>query len=403
VTAHPIDTNGLAPLEVAASVVFGRANRVERDDNGSAGALAAFEAALLPALRRPPCLISFSGGRDSSAVLAVAVALARREGLPEPIPVTAVFPHVPETDEEEWQQHVVRAVEAGEWVRETLDDEADLIGSVAKTMMAWSGLPYPYNLHLQAPLVAKARGGSFVTGLGGDETLSAGSRALAVLTRQARPRPRDVLTISFALAPRRVRRAVLRRRGGLTFPWLSEIGNAELAERTLEDSLDVPLLWDAGLRHWRSLRYVQLGLDSIARLAADNDVVAVHPFADQGFVAALARSAGYRGYPSKTAAMEALFGGLVPTELIARTTKASFDRVLWGRETREFVKTLSPAQLDDALGALQLERLVDPKAVRAHWTEETPRANSFLLLQACWLSLADSEETGSVSAQTRRL
>src|SRR3954463_11820790 len=41
----------------------------------------AMAAALGAALARPPCLISFSGGRDSSAMLAMAANIARREGL----------------------------------------------------------------------------------------------------------------------------------------------------------------------------------------------------------------------------------------------------------------------------------------------------------------------------------
>jgi asparagine synthase (glutamine-hydrolysing) len=46
------------------------------------------ERVVVPALRRPPCLVSFSGGHDSSLVLAAAARAARRERLPAPIPVT---------------------------------------------------------------------------------------------------------------------------------------------------------------------------------------------------------------------------------------------------------------------------------------------------------------------------
>ncbi|HEY2429742.1 MAG TPA: hypothetical protein VGI06_12480, partial [Acidimicrobiales bacterium] len=52
---------------------------------------AALEAAILDGLRRPPCIVAFSGGRDSSAVLAVAVDAARRHGLAPPVPLTHVF------------------------------------------------------------------------------------------------------------------------------------------------------------------------------------------------------------------------------------------------------------------------------------------------------------------------
>ena len=54
---------------------------------------------MLRALRRPPCLVSFSGGLDSSALLAVATAVARREGLDDPVPATLVVPGSPESDE----------------------------------------------------------------------------------------------------------------------------------------------------------------------------------------------------------------------------------------------------------------------------------------------------------------
>src|SRR5262245_66597824 len=64
--------------------------------------LAALEKAVLPALRRPPCLVSFSGGRDSSAVLAAATRAAGREGLPPPIPITLRVRNAPMAEESEW-------------------------------------------------------------------------------------------------------------------------------------------------------------------------------------------------------------------------------------------------------------------------------------------------------------
>jgi hypothetical protein len=43
--------------------------------------------AILPALRRTPCLVSFSGGRDSSSVLGAATRAGRRQGLSLPVPI----------------------------------------------------------------------------------------------------------------------------------------------------------------------------------------------------------------------------------------------------------------------------------------------------------------------------
>lgn len=55
----------------------------------------------------PPCLLAFSGSRDSSALLAVVVSVARREGLPLPIPVTLTYPGAAGTDELNWQHLVI--------------------------------------------------------------------------------------------------------------------------------------------------------------------------------------------------------------------------------------------------------------------------------------------------------
>src|SRR5438874_582354 len=81
----------LTPLEVAC----GRALDVEVDTpplpDVDCDPLTALERACLPALERPPCVVSFSGGLDSSVVLAAAGRAARRAGLAEPIPVTHRF------------------------------------------------------------------------------------------------------------------------------------------------------------------------------------------------------------------------------------------------------------------------------------------------------------------------
>ena len=97
--------------------------------------LTALDDAIRPFLRRSPCLVSFSGGRDSSAILAAATALARREGLPLPIPATNRFPHVDESDERPWQEHVVRALRLEDWIRLDFGDELDCVGPVASAAL----------------------------------------------------------------------------------------------------------------------------------------------------------------------------------------------------------------------------------------------------------------------------
>src|SRR5690625_7336371 len=64
----------------------------------------ALDDAIRPALVGGPCFVTFSGGRDSSAVLAAATELARRDGLPDPIPVTRTSPGLPAAAEPGWQR-----------------------------------------------------------------------------------------------------------------------------------------------------------------------------------------------------------------------------------------------------------------------------------------------------------
>lgn len=381
-----IETNGLTPLEIASSVLVGRDDMLARPE-ATRSARAALEESLLRALRRPPCVVGFSGGRDSSALLGCAVQVARREGLPEPVPVTLRFAGAPETEEEGWQALAIRHIGASDWVRRDFRDELDLVGPVAEAMMTRNGLPYPYNLHLLVPLIDEAKGGSFVSGHGGDQVLYPAGRALQVLARRVRPSLRDLARIVVEMAPRSVRRSAFRSRVGLAFPWLRAETNALLTRAWLEDEVRQPFRWNSRLRELSHSRFMQLTARRIEALAGEADVAVHHPFAEAGFVFALAREAGATGFPSRTAAMEAVFTDVLPAQLIGRATKASFNGVLWNRHARAFVEGLDEQALERVLAKLELDAIVDPRALVAHWGKSAPLANSFLLLQACWLAL----------------
>ncbi len=378
--------NGLLPLEVASSVLFGRDSAANCSSSTAASARGALEASLLRALLRPPCLVTFSGGRDSSALLACAIQIARREGLLEPIPVTALFAGAPETREDDWQALVVRHLGCSEWIRREFRDELDLVGPVADAIMRRDGLPYPYNLHLLAPMIDEARGGSFVTGLGGDQALHPAGRGLDVLARRARPSFRAVARIAVDVGPRPLRRAMLRSRVALTFPWLRQEANERLSRAWLEDQVRLPFRWNERLRElWRS-RFMRLTVRRLDALGTRAQAAVHNPFAEADFVFALARQAGTAGFTSRTVAMRELFDDLLPEALIGRATKASFNDVLWNRHTRSFVGGIGEDELERALAELHLDTIVDPRALTEHWGGGAPLANSFLLLQACWLA-----------------
>src|SRR5689334_5239372 len=80
-------------------------------------AITALTAVMLEALQRAPCVVSFSGGRDSSALLALAQHVARTHALPAPIPATLLFPGVAAADEDKWQRTVLNHLKLSEWLR----------------------------------------------------------------------------------------------------------------------------------------------------------------------------------------------------------------------------------------------------------------------------------------------
>jgi asparagine synthase (glutamine-hydrolysing) len=166
--------SALTPLEIASGLVLAPRGPLPELPPVPPGTTsrAALERAVLPALRRGPCLVSFSGGRDSSAVLAVAVAVARREGLPLPVPVTHRFPSASETDEAAWQEQVIAQLGLEDWMRIELASELDAIGSVATAVIERHGLLWPCNTYFHEPIFEAAAGGSVLTGIGGDEALS---------------------------------------------------------------------------------------------------------------------------------------------------------------------------------------------------------------------------------------
>jgi asparagine synthase (glutamine-hydrolysing) len=184
-----------------------------------------------------------------------------------------------------------------------------------------------------------------------------------------------------------VRRRALHGRIELTFPWLRPPANALLTRATLEDELRQPTRWDRQLLEMWRTRPMQKNLRRIAALAAEADVAVHHPFAESEFVAALAREGGRFGFQTRTAAMHRLFSKVMPSELNERPTKAAFHEVVFNRHSRAFIDALDEERLAHALESLELAELVDPRALLAEWRGPEPSANSFLLLQACWLAL----------------
>ena len=102
------------------------------------------------------------------------------------------FRDAADVDESAWQDTIVRHLELEDWVRVDVTDELDIIGPVAGPLLRRFGPLWPPNSHFGGLLAPHARGGTFITGVGGDELLEpAGHHAARLLSGRVRPRGRS--------------------------------------------------------------------------------------------------------------------------------------------------------------------------------------------------------------------
>lgn len=353
----------------------------------------ALETLLARALASAPCVIGFSGGRDSSALLAAAVGVARREGLPLPVPATLEFAD-PATDERTWQEQLLRHLGVDDWVHLRFDDELDIVGPLAGAGLHRHGVLYPANAHLIVPMAQAARGGVVLTGVGGDDVFGAwpwwdlGELA----ARRRRPRLGDSRRIAHLLAPRGVRAEIrIRRESWLSLPWLPPAVRRPTALALAREISGAPAAWNARMRwaaQWRSWRGA---VHSMALHGADHGARVEAPFLDPRYLSALARAGGRTGWGDRTATMRALFGGLLPEAFITRRTKAEFSAPLFGAHTKRFAASWDGAGLDP--------EWFDAAVLRRIWATPQPHSLSGLALQAAWLH-AETQGISAASAPT---
>lgn len=378
----------LEPLEISSGVVLGR----RRSPGSVPGRPAAsptvrgvLEDLLVPALETDPCFVSFSGGRDSAALLSLGTRLARDRGLSDPIPVTLRFENRPRSNESEWQEMTVDHLGLRRWEIVTIAEELDPLGPVATEVLRRHGLCWPPVAHRIVPLLEVARGHVVVFGTGGDEMFSPWRRHAALERLDVRRRPvrKAVKRAAFNLLPERLRIYVrLRRLRDL--PWLRPVARREV-ERRYRAQLrrQRSASWAEAIQRIPESRYFELTQAIFAALARDAEVSLVQPFFDPGFIRAVGESAPRRGFPSRGAAMELHFGDVLPPQIVQRPTKAEFDELHGGRESRAFAQAWDGRGLDPAW--------VDVEALRREWLSPRPEYRSLTALNAAWLTSVEAE------------
>jgi len=360
-------------IEVASGMMLGReASVAELAKVARQSTRAALERAVARALARPPCVVSFSGGRDSSAVLALATAVARRDGYADPIPATLVYPNEPLTDETEWQLRVVDHLGLSEWARVTVNDELDLVGPTALEVIERHGVLFPANAFAHVPLFRLAASGSLLSGAGGDEVLDSPAVALLRAVRgYERPSRNGLRASARELGPGRTRHLGDEAVAGQ--PWLQPAARAEASRRAGEAIAALGLRWDTGLRRWPADRYYLAVVGSLAAIGRDHDVEVITPFLDLSVLVALAADGGWAGFASRADALRRLVGDLLPRPILERKSKAVFTRAFRSEATTALVDNWDGVGVDPAL--------VNVDTLRRVWKSDAPDARAALLLQ----------------------
>ena len=368
----------LSPLELAAGLPLPIGRGFLPIERSTLTPRTALDHAILPALRRGPCVVSFSGGCDSSLVLAAAVQAARRHGLPMPVPLTVRVRGDAASDEREWQELVVRHLRLSEWIRLEVGEELDCVGELAQSVLLRHGVLWPANAHFHEPQLEQAAGGSLVTGIGGDEIFGrSGWQPLQlVLARRAQPVPRDALRLAAALAPVALRARVAARRAELELDWLQPEARREVVAALARGAASEPIGWRRRFEWVVGSRPLRLGPASLDLLGRHHGVLVRHPLLDPGFVASLASLPGSARFTSRNAALETLFPDLLPAPLVARRTKAVFTAPLWGEASRAFAAEWDGSGVDPSLVAVET-------LLRRWRVEQKP--GPFTLLQSLWL------------------
>jgi hypothetical protein len=376
----------LGGTELATAIVYGTDPTLAPlrvDDGPSAPPRVVLEAILRRALEHPPCVIGFSGGRDSSALLALAAYVAVREGLAAPVAATNVFPGDARAAESDWQETLIRHVGIKHWERLGFTSEMDVIGPVAAPMLRRFGPTFPFNGHFGLPSSALAAEGTYITGIGGDELFEPNdlTRLALVLTGRLRPRRNDLLTAFRTFGPARLRIRHYRRLVPEE-PWLRPGVNRAFVE-DLARVLAHQRLWYseqlcAEVWRDRSRSALQATLGAFAGTLA---TVMVHPFQDPDLIRSIAVHTGRAPWPGRAAAMRELFGDVLPDALVRRPTKASFDSIFFNEHSRAFVEGWDGTGVDVGL--------VDPDQLRKSWQRPSVDARSLSLLQGAWCHQAD--------------
>lgn len=370
----------LTNLEVASGVVCNTEKYRWKASSLGASPVVALNGVLRPLLERPPFVVAFSGGRDSSVLLAAAARLASIEGLPPPAAVTAFLAGDSDSDERAWQELVIRSLGITDWERFDAGTDLDLLGPFACEALRRHGLFWPAPAYALIPLLRAARGGALVSGEGGDEIFGWWplAKLRSAVAARRRPSRRSILDLAVRSLPYAARYEIALRSVTPYQTWLQpEALEAQRAALGAERAAQ-PLSWPNYLAQQATSRDLRLTVRTLEAFGAAEGAQFVAPFLSDSFVASLARFGGRVGLGDRSAVMTAAFSDLLPREVLTRVSKASFGRVFWGPQSRQFAAQWSGKGLSTSL--------VRVEDLRHAWLSRLPVYGSAVPLHAAWLA-----------------
>jgi asparagine synthase (glutamine-hydrolysing) len=274
-----------------------------------------------------------------------------------------------------------------DWERVELGGEFDCIGPLAQSVLRRHGVLTPPNVHFHLPQLRAARGGSLLTGIGGDEIFSQHGwiNLHDLAARRRRPELRDALRLAGAGAPTRLRAVVARRRAAqLELGWLTPDARRAVVHALADAAAAEPVGWRARFDWVLGFRYLELGRGNLELLALEHDVAAHHPLLDPTFAGALAALPRDQRFRSRTDALRRLFPELLPSEIVTRESKAAFTSVLWGERSQAFAERWDGVGVDT--------EIVDVDALRQRWRVDR-QPGPHMLLQSIWLGTEGQSES----------
>jgi asparagine synthase (glutamine-hydrolysing) len=133
------------------------------------------------------------------------------------------------------------------------------------------------------------------------------------------------------------------------------------------------------MRAWWRSRSRRAIAQTLQAFGSALDVNVLHPLQEEPFLSTLATRYRRTAWTGRAAAMDDLFGDVLPTEVTHRTTKAIFSDAFFGPFSREFAQKWTGEGLDRSL--------VDPERLRDTWLSPDVDARAGSALQGAWAAV----------------